>query len=120
LQSQLQKTISIGENVISIKELNENEGMKVENIDAFAEVVPEDKYRIVEAYQDQGHVVGMTGDGANDAPALKKADLGIAVKDSLDIAKQSAKIILTDEGLSNIVDLITVGRKIYKRIVVWI
>jgi len=92
----------------------------VENIDAFAEVVPEDKYRIVEAYQDQGHVVGMTGDGANDAPALKKADLGIAVKDSLDIAKQSAKIILTDEGLSNIVDLITVGRKIYKRIVVWI
>ena len=114
------KDVSIGENVVSIKELNGNKGMKVENVDAFAEVVPEDKYRIVEAYQEEGHVVGMTGDGANDAPALKKADLGIAVKDSLDIAKQSAKIILTDEGLSNIVDLITVGRKIYKRIVVWI
>jgi H+-transporting ATPase len=114
------KEVSIGENVVSIKEVSENKNIDVDSIDAFAEVVPEDKFNIVDMYQKKGHTVGMTGDGANDAPALKKADLGIAVKDSLDIAKQSAKVILTEEGLSNIVNLIIVGREIYRRIIIWI
>ncbi|MGC9171920.1 plasma-membrane proton-efflux P-type ATPase [Caldisericum sp.] len=114
------KEVSIGERVISIKEIEKDKEMDVDSFDAFAEVVPEDKFKIVDLYQKKGHTVGMTGDGANDAPALKKADLGIAVKDSLDIAKQSAKVILTEEGLSNIVNLIKVGREIYKRIVIWI
>jgi ATPase, P-type (transporting), HAD superfamily, subfamily IC len=114
------KEVSIGENVVSIKEISENKNIDVDSIDAFAEVVPEDKFNIVDMYQKKGHTVGMTGDGANDAPALKKADLGIAVKDSLDIAKQSAKVILTEEGLSNIVNLIIVGREIYRRIIIWI
>ncbi len=113
------RDVSIGNRVIVVKELKEK-NIDINSIDAFAEVIPEDKFNIVDLYQKRGHTVGMTGDGANDAPALKKADLGIAVKDSLDIAKQSAKIILTKEGLSNIVDLIIVGRKIYKRIIIWI
>jgi len=114
------KEVSIGENVVSIKEVSESKNIDIDSIDAFAEVVPEDKFNIVDMYQKKGHTVGMTGDGANDAPALKKADLGIAVKDSLDIAKQSAKVILTEEGLSNIVNLIIVGREIYRRIIIWI
>ncbi|MGB9749966.1 MAG: plasma-membrane proton-efflux P-type ATPase [Caldisericia bacterium] len=114
------REVSIGDRVISIKDLKDNKYIDIDSIDAFAEVIPEDKFKIVDIYQKRGHTVGMTGDGANDAPALKKADLGIAVKDSFDIAKQSAKVILTNEGLSNIVDLIIVGRKIYKRIVLWI
>jgi len=114
------KEVSIGENVVSIKEVSESKNIDIDSIDAFAEVVPEDKFNIVDMYQKKGHTVGMTGDGANDAPALKKADLGIAVKDSLDIAKQSAKVILTEEGLSNIVNLIIVGRVIYRRIIIWI
>lgn len=114
------KEVSIGEKVISIKELLENKNIDIDSIDAFAEVIPEDKYNIVDMYQKKGHIVGMTGDGANDAPALKKADLGIAVKDSLDIAKHSAKVLLTEEGLSNILNLIVVGRQIYRRIVLWI
>ncbi|BAL80267.1 plasma-membrane proton-efflux P-type ATPase [Caldisericum exile] len=114
------KDVGIGENVLSIKELKENERIDIESIDSFAEVIPEDKFNIVDIYQKKGHTVGMTGDGANDAPALKKADLGIAVKDALDIAKQSAKVILTEVCLSNIVNLITVGRQIYRRIILWI
>jgi H+-transporting ATPase len=114
------KSVGIGETVLSIHEWNNNIKIAPEDIDAFAEVVPEDKFNIVNLYQSRAHVVGMTGDGANDAPALKKADLGIAVSNSLEIAKQSAKIILTRPGLSNIVDLINTGRQIYRRIVLWI
>ncbi|MEF3245345.1 MAG: HAD-IC family P-type ATPase, partial [Caldisericaceae bacterium] len=103
-----------------IKEWETSQSEQNENPDVFAEVLPEDKLNIVNFYQSRNHVVGMTGDGANDAPALKKADLGIAVSNSLEIAKQSAKVIFTSPGLSNIVDLIYTGKKIYKRIVLWI
>ncbi|MGB9682385.1 MAG: plasma-membrane proton-efflux P-type ATPase [bacterium] len=113
--------VGIGKNVVSIKDWHKSEGEAIpEEVDAFAEVVPEDKFNIVNLYQAHHHTVGMTGDGANDAPALKKADLGIAVSNSLDIARQSAKVILTKEGLSNIVDLIRIGREIYRRIVLWV
>ena len=113
--------VGIGKNVVSIKDWHkEKSSVSPEEVDAFAEVVPEDKFNIVNLYQAHHHTVGMTGDGANDAPALKKADLGIAVSNSLDIARQSAKVILTKEGLSNIVDLIRIGREIYRRIILWV
>jgi H+-transporting ATPase len=87
----------------------------VEEADGFAQVFPEDKYHIVEILQDAGHIVGMTGDGVNDAPALKKADVGIAVAGATDAAKSAAHIVLTSPGLSVIVDAIQEARKIFQR-----
>lgn len=92
----------------------------VDQTDGFAEVYPEGKYRIVKGLQAEKHVVGMTGDGINDAPALKQAEVGIAVSNATDVAKGSASVVLTREGLSNIVDLIQTGRMIYQRILTWI
>lgn len=86
----------------------------------FANIFPEDKYKIVKEIQDQNIITGMTGDGINDAPALKQADVGIAVSDSTDIAKNSAKVILTHDGLSDIVNIIIGGRKVYRRMLTWI
>jgi H+-transporting ATPase len=87
----------------------------VEKSDGFAEVFPEHKYHIVELLQENGHIVGMTGDGVNDAPALKKADVGIAVSKSTDAAKSAAAIVLTHPGLSVIIDSIKESRKIFQR-----
>ncbi len=87
----------------------------VEDADGFAEVFPEHKYRIVELLQAKGHIVGMTGDGVNDAPALKKADAGIAVDGATDAAKSAADIVLTKPGLSVIIDAIKESRKIFQR-----
>ena len=86
----------------------------------FAEVYPEDKYLIVQSLQAGAHVVGMTGDGVNDAPALKQAEVGIAVNSATDIAKASASVILTSAGLSGIVELVKNGRKVYQRINTWV
>jgi len=87
----------------------------IEDADGFAQVFPEHKYRIVEALQAKNHIVGMTGDGVNDAPALKKADAGIAVAGATDAAKSAAAIVLTKPGLSVIIDAIKESRKIFKR-----
>ncbi len=87
----------------------------VEKADGFAEVFPEHKYHIVEILQHKGHIIGMTGDGVNDAPALKKADAGIAVAGATDAAKSAADIVLTKPGLSVIVDAIKESRKIFQR-----
>jgi magnesium-transporting ATPase (P-type) len=86
----------------------------------FAEVFPEDKFLIVESLQTAGHIVGMTGDGVNDAPALRQAEVGIAVSGATDVAKGAASVVLTTEGLSGIVDLVTNGRAIYQRVLTWI
>ena len=91
-----------------------------EESDGFAEIYPEDKYTLVKSLQAKGHVAGMTGDGVNDAPALKQAEVGIAVSNATDVAKGAASVVLTSEGLSNIVDLIKIGRMIYERIITWI
>ena len=85
-----------------------------------AEVFPEDKFLVVKALQASGHVVGMTGDGVNDAPALGQAEVGIAVSGATDVAKGAASAVLTTEGLANIVDLVKSGRGTYQRIVTWI
>ena len=87
----------------------------VEEADGFAEVFPEHKYHIVELLQNEGHIVGMTGDGVNDAPALKQADAGIAVAGATDAAKSAADIVLTKPGLSVIIDAIKESRKIFQR-----
>mmetsp|Transcript_8467 Transcript_8467/g.18971 ORF Transcript_8467/g.18971 Transcript_8467/m.18971 type:complete len:823 (+) Transcript_8467:274-2742(+) len=84
--------------------------------DGFAQVFPEHKYLIVESLRELGHSVGMTGDGVNDAPALKRADVGIAVAGATDAARAAADIILTEEGLSTIIHGIIVAREIFSRI----
>jgi plasma-membrane proton-efflux P-type ATPase len=88
--------------------------------DGFAEVFPEDKYVVVKHLQGAGHVTGMTGDGVNDAPALRQAEVGIAVSTATDVAKGAASVVLTEPGLTNIVALVEQGRTIYQRILTWI
>jgi magnesium-transporting ATPase (P-type) len=88
--------------------------------DGFAEVYPEDKYIVVQHLQAAGHVTGMTGDGVNDAPALRQAEVGIAVSSATDVAKGAASVVLTEAGLTNIVALVEQGRTIYQRILTWI
>ena len=88
--------------------------------DGFAEVFPEDKYIVVQHLQAAGHVTGMTGDGVNDAPALRQAEVGIAVSTATDVAKGAASVVLTEPGLTNIVALVEQGRTIYQRILTWI
>ncbi|WP_340111633.1 plasma-membrane proton-efflux P-type ATPase [Maribellus mangrovi] len=105
----------ISEATIFLKK-NEREAARiVEKADGFSQVFPEHKYRIVELLQDRKHIVGMTGDGVNDAPALKKADVGIAVAGATDAAKSAADIVLTLPGLSVIIDAIKESRKIFQR-----
>ena len=87
----------------------------IENADGFAEVFPEDKYFIVDELQKAGHIVGMTGDGVNDAPALKKADCGIAVSGATDAARAAADIVLMAPGLTVIVDAIEQARITFER-----
>ncbi|WP_440059613.1 plasma-membrane proton-efflux P-type ATPase [Thermogladius sp. 4427co] len=112
--------VGISGKVVSLKGMPKDEIPRlVDEVGVFAEVIPEDKYDIVVALQAKKHTVGMTGDGVNDAPALKKADLGVAVSNATDIAKSSASIVLTQPGLKNIIDIIRLGRVIYRRIVVW-
>jgi plasma-membrane proton-efflux P-type ATPase len=88
--------------------------------DGFAEVFPEDKFIVVQNLQTAGHVTGMTGDGVNDAPALRQAEVGIAVSTATDVAKGAASVVLTEPGLTNIVALVEQGRIIYQRILTWI
>jgi H+-transporting ATPase len=87
----------------------------IEKADGFAQVFPEHKFHIVDVLQKRHHIVGMTGDGVNDAPALKKADCGIAVSDATDAARAAASIVLTTPGLSVIIDAIKESRKIFQR-----
>jgi H+-transporting ATPase len=87
----------------------------IESADGFAQVFPEHKFHIVEILQKRGHIVGMTGDGVNDAPALKKADCGIAVSGATDAARAAASIVLLTSGLSVIIEAIKESRKIFQR-----
>lgn len=87
----------------------------IEEANGFAQVLPEDKYFIIDELQKAGHIVGMTGDGVNDAPALKKADCGIAVSGATDAARAAADIVLLAPGLNVIIDTIKESRKIFER-----
>jgi H+-transporting ATPase len=92
----------------------------VDQSDGFAEIYPQDKLEIVKILQNAGHTVGMTGDGVNDAPALRQAEVGIAVQSATDVAKESASVVLTTSGIVDIIDLVKTGRVIYQRIKVWL
>jgi H+-transporting ATPase len=87
----------------------------IEHADGFAQVFPEHKFHIVDVLQQRGHIVGMTGDGVNDAPALKKADCGIAVSGATDAARAAASIVLLASGLSVIIDAVKESRRIFQR-----
>jgi H+-transporting ATPase len=117
--------VGLGDKITTIWNLRERvkEGKQLKQVEAsdgFAEIYPEDKYIIVKSLQSTGHIIGMTGDGVNDAPALRQAEVGIAVSNATDVAKQSSSAVLTTSGLVGIVDLVIAGRMIHQRIDTWI
>ncbi len=92
------------------------EGVRPEAFAVYAGVLPEDKYKLVKAFQAGGHIVGMCGDGANDAPALRQAQMGIAVSTATDVAKSAAGVVLTEPGLVGIVAAVKEGRMTFERV----
>lgn len=125
IAKEMAEQIGLGRNIDSMAELKKaaekDNGLRIaEGSDGFAEVYPEDKHLVVRTLQARGHVVGMTGDGVNDAPALKQAEVGIATSNAADVAKKAASVVLTTEGLEGIVELVMTGRRIYQRIITWI
>jgi len=119
IAKQIAEEIGMGKDIATAEKLTKLDDRKairlIEKVNGFARVFPEHKYEIVELMQGTGHIVGMTGDGVNDAPALKKADAGIAVQGSTDAAKSAAAIVLTKPGLSVILDAIKQSRIIFQR-----
>ncbi len=114
------RQLGMGTNILDATALRDKQktaetAASVEKADGFAQVFPEDKYNIVDVLQKRGHIVGMTGDGVNDAPALKKADCGIAVSGATDAARAAASIVLLASGLSVIIDAIKESRRIFQR-----
>jgi H+-transporting ATPase len=99
---------------------NAGDVARIDAVAGIAEIYPEDKFHVVEALQRAGHVVGMTGDGVNDAPALRQAEVGIAVCSATDVAKGAASVVLTSDGLGGIIDLVTQGRAVYQRVLTWV
>jgi H+-transporting ATPase len=116
------KKLDMGANILDASSLGDSKkeetaevAESIEKADGFAQVFPEHKFHIVDVLQKRGHIVGMTGDGVNDAPALKKADCGIAVSDATDAARAASAIVLMTPGLSVIIDAIKESRKIFQR-----
>jgi H+-transporting ATPase len=106
------RQLGLGENILAASSLDDD---SIEKADGFAQVFPEHKFHIVDVLQKRGHIVGMTGDGVNDAPALKQADCGIAVSAATDAARAAASIVLLEPGLSVIIDAIKESRRIFQR-----
>lgn len=124
IAKEIAEKVGIGNRILracEFKERSREEQLKlIRENDGFAEVYPEDKYQIVKLLQENGHMVGMTGDGVNDSPALKQAELGTAVCEATDVARASASIILTQPGLGEIIDAVDVSRKTYQRMLTWV
>jgi H+-transporting ATPase len=119
---EMSKQLGLGTNILDASGLGDSnkketpeETQLIEKADGFAQVFPEHKFHIVDVLQKRGHIVGMTGDGVNDAPALKKADCGIAVSGATDAARAAASIVLLTEGLTVIIDAIKESRRIFQR-----
>jgi H+-transporting ATPase len=116
------KTLGMGTGILDAdslgdvkKKATDAQAAAIEAADGFAQVFPEHKYHIIDTLQQRGHIVAMTGDGVNDAPALKKADCGIAVSGATDAARAAASIVLMSPGLSVIIDAIKESRRIVQR-----
>ncbi len=116
------KKLDMGTNILDAASLGDSKKQEtakvaesIDKADGFAQVFPEHKFHIIDVLQERGHIVGMTGDGVNDAPALKKADCGIAVSGATDAARAAASIVLVAPGLSVIIDAIKESRKIFQR-----
>jgi H+-transporting ATPase len=116
------KKLDLGANILDASGLGDSNKQEsaavsesIEKADGFAQVFPEHKFHIVDVLQKRGHIVGMTGDGVNDAPALKKADCGVAVSGATDAARAAADIVLLSPGLSVIIDAIKESRKVFQR-----
>jgi H+-transporting ATPase len=116
------KKLGMGTNILDASSLGDVKKQEsaavtllIEKADGFAQVFPEHKFHIIDALQKHGHIVGMTGDGVNDAPALKKADCGIAVSGATDAARAAAAIVLLTPGLSVVIDAIKESRRIFQR-----
>jgi H+-transporting ATPase len=120
--SAIARRVGVGVRAARAAELREHaeSGLGLDQLsDVYAEVLPEDKLQLVSRLQQSGLVVGMTGDGVNDAPALRRADVGIAVSNATDVAKAAAGMVLTDPGLDNIVSGIQVSRRIHERMLTY-
>jgi H+-transporting ATPase len=111
--------VGIGGEACSPDRLRANLDGAAKECNVFAGVYPEDKYHLVQALQRAGHVVGMTGDGVNDAPALKQAEVGVAVANATDVAKAAASIVLTSPGLVDVVSAVETSRRIYQRMLTY-
>lgn len=103
--------------VISIHDFNDQ--TDTSKLAGIADVLPEDKLKMVKFFQQKGYIVGMTGDGVNDSPALRQAEVGIAVSNAADVAKRSGKMVLLNDGLSSIVKILDAGHRVYQRMTTW-
>ena len=122
IAKEIAREVGLGTNILDAELLEQSKPHEaaqltdeIERADGFAQVFPEHKYLIVDVLQKHGHIVGMTGDGVNDAPALKKADAGIAVSGATEAARTAAAIVLLTPGLAVIIDAIKESRKIFQR-----
>jgi H+-transporting ATPase len=124
IATEIAKQVGFGDSIIrmpDIGKMSEDEQVKkIEESDGVAEIYPEDKYKIVKLLQLHKKMVGMTGDGVNDAPALKQAEMGIAVSNATDVAKASASVVLTEPGIEVIIDTIKMSRQTYQRMLTWV
>jgi len=122
IAKEMARELGLGQNIVDAGILSETEHYKesqidevIDEADGFAQVFPEHKFHIVKVLQKEKHIVGMTGDGVNDAPALKLADAGIAVSEATDAARAAADIVLLNPGLSVIIDAVKESRKMFQR-----
>jgi H+-transporting ATPase len=111
--------LALGTRICPPQALAAPEGDPAAECDVFAHVLPEDKFRLVRALQRAGHVTGMTGDGVNDAPALKQAEVGVAVASATDVAKAAASLVLTSPGLGEVIAAVETSRRIYRRMLTY-
>lgn len=111
------KQVGLEGSVISIHEFNENTPLS--ELSGIADVLPENKLDMVKLFQNKGYIVGMTGDGVNDAPALKQAEVGIAMANAADVSKRTSKMVLLDDGLMPIIKILDAGHRVYQRMTTW-
>jgi H+-transporting ATPase len=113
------REVGVGDHGCAREVIDTEDAQQILNCDVFARVYPEDKFRLVQTLQRAGHVTGMTGDGVNDAPALKQAEIGIAVASATDVAKAAASVVLTEPGLSGVLAAVEISRQIYQRMLTY-